>query len=159
MARVGPVCKRPSLQQRQRVGAYPTGPHFGASMPPVRLTPTSGAQTLRLAAPAADQSPQFGRQPAHMLVLTVAHPLPMPGQLQVLSQLVQPDIGFAQALAALRRATVSRRDQRIVHSQRDGYHMLGDTMALLARPRRGVRQQPGQQFAQPDVHDHGRCVF
>ena len=89
-----------------------------------------------------------------MLKLPVAEPLPLPGQLQVLAQLVEQDVGVAQHGRAGRGWQVAGGHQRIVHLHRQLGDVAAHDVTLFARPLHHVRQQPGQQFAGPGVHHH-----
>ncbi len=105
-------------------------------------------------APAADQPPQFSGEPARVLELPVAQPVPLPGQVQVLAQLVEQDVGIAQGCSPRQRRQVARRHQRVVDLHRQLGDVAADQVPLLAWPLLHMRQQPGQQVAGARVHHH-----
>ena len=90
-----------------------------------------------------------------MLELTVVPPMPGPGQVPVLAQLVQRHIGIAQDQRAGRTAVVAGCNQLVVHLQRPLRHVQRDRVAVLAWKAGQRRHQPFQQLACPGVHHHG----
>ncbi|OGA99134.1 MAG: hypothetical protein A3E25_09885 [Burkholderiales bacterium RIFCSPHIGHO2_12_FULL_69_20] len=74
--------------------------------------------------------------------------------MQVLAQLVEPDVGVEQRFGAPGRRQMPRGHQRVMRLQRQVHHMAAHGMAVLAREAGAVRHQPLQQLARARVNDH-----
>lgn len=83
-----------------------------------------------------------------MLVLPVAEPAPFPGQIQVLPQLIQRDVGVGdrvQARGAVAVA-VARGDQVVVQLHGAVEQVFADAVAVFARELAHLRCEPRQQL-------------
>ena len=89
-----------------------------------------------------------------MLVLAVAPPLPSPGQLAVLAQLVERYVSLQQGLRALWRAVVARCDELVMDTQRQARHVLRHRVALFPWEARQRWHHPFQQLFGPGVNHH-----